>query len=333
MTKPVEPQVSLALRRHKDSPLQAAQLADELGLSPKRFNAAIEALARQGFSIESHPILGLRLAGVPESMREDEIAWDLPVARVGRRVRCVDATPSTNDLAWEAAEKMGREGADGLAVFAEHQSAGRGRRGNRWLAPPHTSILCSTVLWMPPSPSRGGILTRAAAVAVAEAIEDHCRLGVGIKWPNDLVVDDRKVGGILVEGRPITDEVGPVVIGIGVNCTQGPEAFPPGIRPYVASLRMLGENVDRTLLARSLLERLDRVLASADEPKGLAATAKRAADRCMTLGRLIALQDGETTCSGEVVALDPDYGLVLRLQQGGIRRFPALTSHVAGPAG
>lgn len=319
--------VTLALRGLRHRSISAAQLAAQVGLSTKRLLEVVDELARRGFVVEAHPHLGLRLVAVPEELGEDEVACNLGTRRVGRRVRCVGQATSTNDLAWEAAAD-GPQEADGLAILAEHQSAGRGRRGNRWLAPPGSSILCSVVVWVPRSPDQGAMLMRAAAVAAAEAIEDHTGLSAGIKWPNDMVVEDRKVGGILVEARPVAGEMGPVVIGIGLNCTQGAEAFPASVRSSAASLAMFGADVDRTLLTRALLTRLDEgVIRAADRP-GEEEICRRAAARCKTLGLRISLREGETTYAGEVVDLDFDYGLVLRLPEGGIRRFPAMTTQV-----
>jgi len=301
-------------------------LAEGVGVPPEQIVAAVEELGRLGFVIESHPMQGLRLVAVPPGLFAPELACDLPVSRVGRRVRCVQTTPSTNDLAWEAADREG-DAADGLAIFAEYQTAGRGRRGNRWLAPRHTSILASVIVWVPRSPAQCGLLTRAAAVAVAEAIETQCGVGVGIRWPNDVVVDDLKVGGILVEARPVAAGTAPAVIGVGINCSQDAGAFPPEIRPTVTSLAMLGEDMDRTLLARALLERLDDAIAwMADDDTG--ELRRRAAERCRTLGRRITLSDGGGTFTGEVLDLDPHYELVLRCAEGGIRRFGAMTTHV-----
>jgi len=327
----VDPRVALALRRRRVQPVRPEDLAGELGVPPQQIVAAVEELGRLGFVIESHPMQGLRLLEAPPGLSAEEVACDLAVSRIGRRVRCVATTRSTNDLAWKAADREGNE-ADGLAILAEHQTAGRGRRGNRWLAPPHTSILCSVIVHVPRTPTQEGLLTRAAAVAVAEAIEGECRLNVGIRWPNDLVVDDLKVGGILVEARPVADRTGPAVIGVGINCTQEPKAFPPDIRPNVASLAMVGEDVDRTLLARRLLERLDHALARmADD--GVAVLRRHAAERCRTLGRWITVSDGDATFSGEVLDLDPQYELVLRSAEGGIRRFAAMTTHVVSQDG
>jgi len=325
----VDPRVSLSLRESRGRPVTAEALGAELGLPPKRLAAQIDRMAEAGFLVERNPMLGYRLVGVPESLIAEEVACGLGTARVGRRVRCVEEAASTNDLAWQAAA-TGPQAADGLVVLAEHQSAGRGRRGARWLAPAHTSILCSTLVWVPQAASQAAALTRAAAVAAAEAIEDHCHLAAGIKWPNDLVVEDRKVAGILVESRPGAGVTGPVVIGIGVNCSQESADFPDEIRAQVASLAAFDEAVDRTLLARVLLRTLDRVLAELGSPQGADSVRRRAAARCRTLGRRIVVSDGHTSYSGEVIDLDPDYGLVLRLRDGAVRRFPAMTTHVAG---
>jgi BirA family biotin operon repressor/biotin-[acetyl-CoA-carboxylase] ligase len=257
----------------------------------------------------------------------EELTDGLAVTRVGRRVRCVTHTTSTNDLAWQAAVKGPAE-ADGLVVFAEYQSAGRGRRGNRWLSPPHESLLCSALVWVSDVPGQGPMLVRAAAVAAARAIEDQCDLAVGIKWPNDLVVDGRKVGGILVETRPGVGAGGPIVIGMGLNCTQTADEFPPEVRPVAASLRMLGAEVDRTLLARALLSRLDAVIVEAARPAGLAEIRRDAAARCRTLGERITVKEAQILYVGEVIDLDPDYGLILRLPAGEIRRFAPMTTQV-----
>lgn len=324
--------LSLALRSRRRRPTPWAELADLSGLPPEGLADAVRELARRGFVIESQPHLGLSLLDVPAALDGTEVAWDLPVSRIGCRLRCVETTTSTNDLAWEAVERNPGE-ADGLALFADYQSGGRGRRRSRWLAPPSSSVLCSVILWVPPGTLEGAVLTRMAAVAAAEAIEDQCDLPVGIKWPNDIVLEDRKVGGILVETRSQGGSAAPVVVGIGINCSQGPAAFPPAIRSRAASLAMLGAQVDRTLLARSLLVRLDRAWALATGPDGAAKAREGAARRCRTLGKQLTVTEGGAQHAGEVVDLDEEYGLVLRLAGGALRRFPAMTSHVVSEGG
>jgi len=323
----VDPRVSLALRGAAGRAVSAEALAQRLATTSDAVTRAVGDLERAGFRIESHPIQGYRLLGVPPALREDELACDLGTRRVGRRIRCVGETTSTNDKAWQAVGE-GRDAADGLAVFAEHQTAGRGRRGRRWFAPPHSSVLVSVVLWLPDEAAGGGGLTRAVSLAAAQAIEAQTCLDVGIRWPNDLVIDERKVAGVLIEARSAGSGQTVVVLGAGINCTQGVEAFPAGIRPGVASLASAGAPVDRTLLVRAFLERLDSVLECLTDPSAAAGIQAEAARRCRTLGRRITVTDGQDTASGEVVALDPEYGLLLRVGGGAVRRFPPMTTHV-----
>lgn len=143
---------------------------------------------------------------------------------------------STNDLAMQLA----RDGAPGGALIcADVQTAGRGRRGAVWIAPAETSVLCSWLVRVSPSlpASQWAILT---GVAVAEAL-DALGFATKIKWPNDVLVDERKVAGILVETHGDA-----VVIGVGVNCTVPAEAFPPELRARAGSLHTLaGRDIRR----------------------------------------------------------------------------------------
>ncbi len=318
-----DPRLTLALRARRAGHVHPAALAEALGWTPEAVAQAVAALPAAGFVVEDHPHQGLRLTEVPEALREDELACDLGPRRVGRRVRCVELAASTNDVVWGV---LGTEGsaADGLAVFAEHQTAGRGRRGNRWLAPPHQAILASVALAGQDGGRQavGPELTRAAAVAAARAVEDVAGRDVGLRWPNDLVLNDRKLGGVLVEARPGLG----AVVGIGLNVSQREAAFPAGLRRVVTSLAMVGEETDRTLLARALLMRLDAAVS-----EKMTSVSAEASSRCRTLGRRIRAIEAGREVAGEVVALDPDYALVVRTGEGVLTRLGAMTTHVLAP--
>ncbi len=138
-------------------------------------------------------------------------------------------TTSTNDVALQLA----REGAPGgTLVCCEYQRAGRGRRGARWCAPAESSVLCSLLL-RPEKPLPTAHLAILSGVGAANALKG-LQYPVKVKWPNDLLLHDRKVAGILVETLPDA-----VVIGVGVNCTVPEEAFPEDIRARAGSLHTL----------------------------------------------------------------------------------------------
>jgi BirA family biotin operon repressor/biotin-[acetyl-CoA-carboxylase] ligase len=165
--------------------------------------------------------------------------------RFGRPCRHVEETETTQAL-------LGPEDSEGAVALADHQTAGRGRRGRRWDAPPGTALTFSTLL-RPPGGAPIQQLSLVAGLAVAETVEDALQLSAQIKWPNDVMVDRRKVAGILAEARD-----GVVVLGIGLNVNQTREQLPQEARVEPASLRTIdGEERDREPLLADLLARLE----------------------------------------------------------------------------
>jgi BirA family transcriptional regulator, biotin operon repressor / biotin---[acetyl-CoA-carboxylase] ligase len=185
-------------------------------------------------------------------------------------------TDSTN----ERAKDLAAAGAPhGTLVTADEQSAGRGRQGRAWTAPPRAAVLMSVVV-RDPEPT----LPLAAAVAVCDALPVETR----IKWPNDVWIEGRKVAGILVEGRP---QEGWAVLGIGLNVTT--EAFPEELREIATSLRLAGVEKTTEAVLSELLESLDRRLA---QPLDEVLAAWR--DRDALLGERVRWADGEGTAAG-----------------------------------
>lgn len=172
----------------------------------------------------------------------------------GWRVRYVPAAPSTQDLARAAA----RAGDPGRSAFvADFQASGRGRSGRTWLAPPGSSLLVSLLFRAPSAQPRPHHYTRLVSVALAEAIEQHCPARVAIKWPNDLLLDGRKVAGILAEALWEGPRLA-LVVGAGTNVrASATEALPPDT--LATSLEAAtGQVVDRGHLLLALLNGVDR---------------------------------------------------------------------------
>jgi BirA family biotin operon repressor/biotin-[acetyl-CoA-carboxylase] ligase len=194
----------------------------------------------------------------------------------------------------ERARALAQRGAPhGTLVSAREQSAGRGRQGRTWTAPPGRALLCSIVLRDPPR-----LLPLAAGVAVAEAVGDSAR----VKWPNDVLLDGRKVAGILVEGRP---QEAWAVAGIGLNVAVRESDFPPDLRERAGTLGLAPADVE-PLLAR-LLAALERWIA-ADPDTVLDALRGRDA----LLGRPVRWAGG----SGDAAGVDGDGRLVVATASG-----------------
>ncbi len=183
--------------------------------------------------------------------------WHLDTRRVGRRVLVYDRLDSTSNV---AAALAGSEDADGTAVLADEQTVGRGQHGRSWTCPAGGGVLMSVVLFPPPPLRRPAILTAWAAVSVCETVLELAGLQARIKWPNDVLVEGRKVCGILIETKAVANGRRPMatVCGIGLNVNQGADHFAAAGLPEAASLVVFtGQTRDCPTVTRRLLHHLD----------------------------------------------------------------------------
>ena len=252
----------------------------------------------------------------------DLIKANLGTKRIGGKILVYRSTSSTNDVAAEYAKNKEN---DGLVIFAEEQTAGRGRAGSKWSSGPADSILCSIVLTENTLPPH--VLSLACAVAAAEAVgrpgKDHAK----IKWPNDILLNGRKVGGILLESKA-GPSGGSCVVGVGINCHQQRESFPEELRSIATSIDIeSGSVVDRTSLAKRLLTSIDHWLDAAQESRQ-----KVIEEWCklsIQLGHRMALIFNGVKFTGHCVGIDPEKGLILQLDAGGVRMFDAAHTTIA----
>ena len=189
--------------------------------------------------------------------------WATSNQHIGRTIHVYDCVESTNTLALELAEG---DNSDGLVVVAKVQTAGRGQHGRFWLSPPGTSVLMSVILLPPSFLCRASVLTGLAAVSVCEALEELVELSATIKWPNDILVDGKKLAGILTEACCDSDRVHYVILGIGVNLNYRLAAMPMEIRARATSVAELtGKSVSRESFLRRLIHDLDRCYGELEE--------------------------------------------------------------------
>jgi len=240
-----------------------------------------------------------------------------------RDVEVVGRTASTNaDLAARARDGEG----PGLVLLAEEQTAGRGRLDRRWEAPPRSSLLLSVLLRPAPPPSTWTLLPFVAGVAVAEAVRSVALLPAELKWPNDVLVDGAKLGGILVER---VDSA--AVVGIGLNVSLRESELPV---PTATSVALAGGVADRELLAREVLRALGRRLAEWERADGAPSAILPAyREICATIGSMVTVQlPGGGQVNGSVSAVD-DSGQLLVASDDGLTAVSAGDVVHVRPAG
>jgi len=258
---------------------------------------------------------------VDDRLDPDLIQTNLKTKWIGRKVLVYDRTASTNDIASEYAKNADNHG---LVVFAEEQTAGRGRSGAKWHSRHGDSLLFSIALAA--RDISGELLPLTCAVAVAEAIGQVGPSHAQIKWPNDILLMGKKVAGILVESRQST--AGRVhVIGIGINCHQALDDFPPELRETATSLDLAtGARCDRVTVAKRVLTSLDHWLKVAERTgKQVTQTWSRLSTQ---LGQRVTLSCNRKRFTGHCIGVDPEKGLILQLDRGGVRIFDAAHTHI-----
>jgi BirA family biotin operon repressor/biotin-[acetyl-CoA-carboxylase] ligase len=248
----------LTLLRNNTCYVSGQQICDQFDVSRTAVWKVINQLKEEGYQIESVPHKGYRLVESPtDILSQGEIASRLHTEWAGRTLYYKDVTTSTNT----DAKQYGEAGAPhGTTVVADMQTAGKGRRGRQWQSPAGTNIYFTILVKPDFSPDKASMLTLVMALSVAEAIEELINVKTGIKWPNDIVVNRKKVVGMLTEMAmtPELDEIQYVVIGTGVNVNTALDELPEEIRETATSLKQeSGQPVDRAALLERMLTRFE----------------------------------------------------------------------------
>jgi len=268
---------------------------------------------------------------------------------IGKEIIFHESLDSTNTLAMELAEKGLPHG---TVVIADRQLKGKGRLGRTWFSPPQGNIYMSVIVRPEIEPKDATLLTIMSAISCARAIRNSTGLEVKIKWPNDLMVSERKLGGILTEMKSGQDRIVFAVIGIGINVTPplcpplarggwGGDAFPPEVRSVAASVMeelrrkettplcpplarggWVGKEISRTLIIAAILSELEKwfkVLIKGGRIQLINEWKKLSS----TLGKKVKVVSGKDTSSGIAEDIDDEGMLILRLPSGGLKKISA----------
>jgi len=284
-------------------------VARALDLSARALRTRLRELELAGFKITEEPHHGLRLEPPPWPLLAEEISARISTHIIGREIQCLGRTTSTNDVA----RRLDAQGApEGTIVLADYQSRGRGRFRRKWAARPGDALLMTVLLRPDRGAALAGLVTIMGAVAVASAVRSLYSIRACIRWPNDVMIGDRKTAGVLVE----RDTASALLLGIGVNTGRPPEA------PAATSLsEHAARPVDRDELAARIATELDK--------RYLALLAGKSDDLegewrviSYTLGKRVALSAGSKTFHGVVAHLSLE-GITIRFASGRKRLFRA----------
>lgn len=304
----------LAILRKESDYVSGEKISSSLGISRAAVNTAVKSLRKDGYEILSTTNKGYCLASVPDLLNAGEVGAYLPEERMAL-IHCMDSVDSTNNYIRE----MAFNGApDGQIVIANQQTSGRGRRGRTFESPKDSGIYMS-MLFRPKSlPSDMPTITAWTAVAVNNAIEAVCGVRCGIKWVNDLLLNHRKICGILTE-MSIESESGHVehvIIGVGLNVNASSTDFPKELRDKATTIAAeTGKKICRAQLAAEVVKQLDRMRSVWPDEGAEYLTAYRADD--ITVGRELTVVQGMEEKPGKALEITDDFALRVSYSDGG----------------
>ena len=295
--------------KESDGYISGEEISQRLNMSRAAIWKYMQELRAQGYEIAAVPHLGYQLVTCPDKLLGFEIQSGLNTKIIGKNILVLDTVTSTMDEAF----RLGMENCpEGTVVCAESQSKGRGRLGRVWSSPKAKGLYFSLVLRPSIPLNQLAQLTLMSAVALAEAIEETSELKPLIKWPNDILLEDHKLAGILTELRAESDQVKFVVVGIGLNVNSTAHQLVSG----ASSLKIAaGQNFDRPKVFQAVLRSLEKwylKLLRHGFPEVMEEWKKRSA----TLNRRIKITDSAGTIEGQAVDLDEDGALLIRKDNG-----------------
>lgn len=309
-----EPRVLKFLRDCDDRFVSGEEMAEALSISRAAVWKDIENLRRLGYAVAAIPNRGYRLVAKPDCLYPWEVQADLATSFVGRELFYFRETDSTNNQAKKLLKTA--TPAEGAAVVAETQLAGKGRLGRQWFSPAGAGIWTSIILHPALPVADMAKLTIMVAVAVRRAVLEATGLELVIKWPNDLLWAGRKVCGILAELGGEVDRLAFLVVGIGLNVNQVAEDFPEELRETAGSLRLAaGRSLDRVVLLQALFRQVEACYLQVLK-EGFAGILEDCRRYSATLGQRLTVREGARTLTGVARGIGDDGGLQLELTTG-----------------
>ncbi len=299
----------IELLRKKPDYVSGDQIATRLGVTRQALWKHIQELKELGYDIVAVPHLGYRLESGPDRLFSFEVSRDLNTKFIGKKIYYFDAIAST----MEAAMQLGIQGAnEGTIILAESQTKGKGRLGRNWFSPKYKGIYLSLILRPKILPSQASILTFLSAISVCEAIKEITGMDTQIKWPNDIMLANKKAGGILTELNAEMDKVNFVIIGIGLNINNDKKT----LLSLATSLREhKKEPVSRIGILQELLRKIEANYLLLQH-KGSRPIVEKWREHSITLGKRVKVYCQKEHVEGEALDVDIDGGLLIRKDSG-----------------
>lgn len=311
----------IELLKEKNGYLSGAEIASAMGVTRAAIWKRVNALRKKGYVIDGSPIKGYKLIDSPDlSIEAIRNALSKESLKIGRDFLFYKSLESTNTVGAELAHKGWR---DGTVIIADEQTSGKGRLGRTWISPSGKNLYMSILLTPSISPRDATILTLMSSVACCNALRRLLSIPVSIKWPNDLMVNGRKIAGILTEIKADMDKIAYAVIGVGININLDIEYLPEEVRGIATSVkRETGEQCSRTAVALEVLREFEKWYDNLLK-NGKKDILSQWRDCSSTIGRKVKVTMENKVFKGIAEEIDDEGLLILKLPDGSYMKVDA----------
>ena len=302
------------LKKNKGNFISGEELSNQIGVSRTAIWKHIKQLKGEGYEIQSVSKKGYRLDVEPDTLDSKSLQPDMTTEIIGKHILHFESLDSTNNLA----KKLAAEGAqEGTVIIAEEQISGRGRLGRQWVSPKGTGIWMSIILRPSIDPMEAPKITQLTAAAVATALRRETGCPAGIKWPNDIILEKRKVCGILTEMSSELDLVNYIIVGIGINVNVCIEEFPEDVKNIATSLKAcVGTEVSRKGIVLKILQEFETLYLDFIHTKSMNKSVEICKAFSVTLGNRVKVMSKDQVIIGEALDITHEGELIIRNEQG-----------------
>lgn len=315
--------------RESDDYVSGQQLSRKFGVSRTAIWKVIRQLQDEGYQVEAVRNRGYRISSSPDVITKEELESLMKTEWAGRNIAYFDSVDSTN----LRARQLGDEGSpNGTLVVSDCQTSGRGRRGHVWESPAGTCIYMSVLLRPQIPPDKASMLTLVAACSVAEGIRDCEDVELKIKWPNDIIINGKKLVGILTEMSTQIDYINHVTVGVGINVNQ--MEFPEEISKTATSLRFeCGHTVRRAPIIAAVMKRLEENYEIFLRTEDLSGLLDKYTSMLINKDRDVRILGAKEEYRAHAIGITPMGELIVRREDGSLENICAGEVSVRGVYG
>lgn len=302
------------LKKNRNKFISGEHLSNQLGVTRTSIWKHINSLKKQGYKIESISRKGYKLLEAPDILSREELLIELESSRLGNSIHTFETVDSTSNYA----KKLALDGAvEGTIVISNRQTGGRGRLGKGWVSKSNTSIFMSMILRPAIYPNEAAKITEITAGAVASAITKVTNLETGIKWPNDIILDNKKVCGILTEMSAELNNINYIIVGIGINVNI--DEFPEEISDVATSIKkVLGTEVSKKDILINVVKEFEELYYDFIHTGSLKKTVDICKEKSVTLGKTVRVINKEGTIVAKAIDITENGELVIKKDDGAI---------------